>query len=717
MTTINKSTFETISHMNSKLDNITEKPNEIKSNERPKTIHEIRNENRPAVSSALSRLGRPPIGIQLGSRRLTEVPRSDVIPSESTQRPAGRRITQTPRSDGIPSGSTWAPASTPILDRFQENGQRIKEILNLIERDINYGQNISYRLADTATKDLREELATRMKNIINSQAERTGGPLTIISESDLNEWFNNLMSEMGGFMNSALFHYRLVYGRNLNYDQYGPRETYVGSNQYFDAMSYGLASHRIDKVFTPQIRLYGVSSTQPTQPTQPTQGEDTSTAVIPPSGDPIIPPGAGEERERGTPLPRLTDDEFLKKYTTDPEILSEPELRSLEGKTIVFTQVRNEQNFSGTISGSGLFDNIYIYQQQPQGSLPFAVGSRSLNILRYVLTTGDYLNPLNLLFGTPVPGFVWLGPESKNNDFATGIADLVSFYHDCLYAGQSSGAGNNSRASDLISMKIARVCQYYLDARNDSRVPIMILKSEVNNRDLFITNQSSSVNDSSWLGRFIQAFQLIYKTIGAEETIQEIKFTPNDILNDEFMTRQQKLRIMWIYSEAINNNIFSFDTIIPDPNFSTFLMSASTINNELKDTNILDDTSWAVIRDSLNIASRKIAQWRNEKSTPGPNTDQNLMVRIQYFGVIRELMEIAADCIQTYYLNQELKPPTVWSIVPSERFDKKTDPTPKNLDMSDNLEDSMVPAILNMSDNSKLLFILRHLVIEGAVAY
>jgi len=29
----------------------------------------------------------------------------------------------------------------------------------------------------------------------------------------------------------------------------------------------------------------------------------------------------------------------------------------------------------------------------------------------------------------------------------------------------------------------------------------------------------------------------------------------------------------------------------------------------------------------------------------------------------------------------------------------------------------MVPAILNMSDNSKLLFILRHLVIEGAVAY
>jgi hypothetical protein len=245
----------------------------------------------------------------------------------------------------------------------------------------------------------------------------------------------------------------------------------------------------------------------------------------------------------------------------------------------------------------------------------------------------------------------------------------------------------------------------------------MTLKTDVNGRDLFITNESSSANDSGWLGRFIFAFELIYNTIGSEETIKEINFTTNDILNDQFMTRQQKLRIMWIYSEAINNNMFSFDTVIPDPNFSTFLMSASTINNELKDTDLLADTSWPIIRDSLNIASRKIAQWRNEKSTPGPNTDQNLMVRIQYFGVIRELMEIAADCIQTYYLNQELKPPTVWSIVPSERFDKKTDPAPQKLDMTDNLEDSMVPAILNTSDNSKLLFILRHLVIEGAVAY
>ena len=712
MTTINKQTIDTISHMNSKLDEISEQPHQTQTNQRPKTIHEVRSENRPVTSNALSRLGRPPIGIQM-ERRLTQqreaVAPPGVAPVEQqvAPQPQNRRLT--------PQQQTWAPASTPILDRFPESGNRIKEILNLIERDINFGQGMTYNLASTATKDLREELAERMKNLINSWAERTGGPLSWISEADLNNWFSQLMQEMGGFMNAGIMHYRLVYGQNLNYDTYGPRETYIGNSQYFEPISYGVASHRIQRVFTPQIRLYGATPPQRDQTPAPEPIEPTQ----PPAPQPQPPTPQPDERERGTPVV-LTDEQFLLQYTKDPNILSESELRSLAGKTIVFTQMRNEQNFSGNISGSGLFDNIYIYQQQAQGSLPIANSGRAFNILRSVLNIGDYINPLNLIFGQPVPPFVWLGPESRNNDYASGIADLVSFYHDCLYAGQGSGAGANSRAADLISMKIARVCQYYLDAKNNSRIPIMTLKTELGpeKKDLFITNQSSASNDSGWLGRFIFAFQLINNTIGTEENLQEIRFTAQDFLNDTFHGRQQKLRILWIYSTGLNNNLYSLNTVVPDPNYSSFLINASTINAQLMETDLLSDTTWPNIRDSLNIAAGQIQQWRNENTRPTTEElDQNLIVRLQYFGIIRELMEQAAQCIQIYYLNKELKPPTVYSIVPSEPFDKSKEPPLEKLDEKINIDDTIIPSVLNMDDNSKLIYILRHLVIEGAVAY
>ena len=268
-------------------------------------------------------------------------------------------------------------------------------------------------------------------------------------------------------------------------------------------------------------------------------------------------------------------------------------------------------------------------------------------------------------------------------------------------------------------MKIARVCQYYIDAKNNSRIPIMTLKTELGPQkiDLFINNQSSARNDSSWLGRFILAFKTI-DTLVAEENLQEIRFTAQDFLNDTFHGRQQKLRILWIYSTGLNNNLFSLNTVVPDPNYSSFLINASTINALLIETDLLSDTTWSNIRDSLNIASARIQEWRNRNATPTINDlDQNLTVRLQYFGIIRELMEQGAQCIQTYYLNKELKPPTVWSIVPSEPFDKTQEPPEEKLDEKANIDDSIIPSILNLDDNTKLVYILRHLVIEGAVAY
>jgi len=744
MTTINKSTFDTVTHMNSKLNEITEQPHQTQSNERPKTIHEVRTENRPAVSNALSRLGRPPIGVQLTSRRLTEAPAAPE-PMAQTMPPGSLDPSLAPRTG--PQGNrgrqlTPQQQTYPVLQSYRENGTRIMQILTAIERRVwGFGDRLSYSEAARQTQQLRDELAERIKGILNTKSSE-GAVFDPTTEQEIANWYAEITSEIGRYISSNALHFMLTYGTSQSYGPEGPRETNVGGSQYYELESYGLGwlggvSHRVTRVYTPQIRLNYQITPAPT-PAQPVTPVTPETPVTPAPVTPVTPaptpapetpvtpvtpaptpaPPIINTDERSDYIRGLTDEQFLQSYIV-PNYFTFEDSQAIKGKNIIFRMWRSETGlFMGSITGSGIFDNTYTYNLQPEGVPTIAgqIGSQLFGWSRTLYSTiSNILNRQQT-----ASDFVWLGPDSPNNAMASGIADLISFFHDTLYLAQGAGGTNQNIQADRLSNKMARVCQYYLDAIIYGRLPLVDLKTEVQQPDgtfkNFFLDQNKYVSESGWLKNFQLAFGImdtVQETIGRGTTIEEIRFNQQDFLDIKFLIRQQKLKILYVYSEAINQNILNFDSLIPDPSLSTFLINSEAFFNTLN----LQSTTWDAISESYRKAIQKLDNWiLTQENTP--NKNNALIVRIQYFSVISNLMEIGKRCVDLYYIGKLKKPSNDWELILAQDFDKSVDKIDaEELDITQPIADDIIPVILNQDDNSKLLFILRHLVIDGAVAY
>jgi len=685
MTTINKATFNTVASFNRRLQEHSEEVRPQTQATRPKTISEVQESLRPnTAGSILGRLGRPQIGRQL--TQYTPPPQQ----IEQQPQPQQRRLT---------TYTTFG-----LLDTYRESGQRIKEILNRIEMIVwGFGVPISISNAIQQTRELREELARRMEIIINNEASK-GGYLDATTENELRGFFDSLSRDIAGFINNGQMHYNLVFGSNQTY---GTGRTYIDTNPnniFYDVVSYGLTSHRITNLRTPTIRLNypqiqreerkqeETKQPDPT-PEQPEAGE----VVVTPGGDAVVPPIPSNPPFRPNDADMsLSDDEYARKY------LEGVDYEQYRNRTIQFTQTK-------TINGQ--FEGV-------------ALGEPFVYPINYNIQTfaEDKINEMigllkniqGAFMFSPMPeDFVWYGPGSRNNAFAIGYADLVAFFHDCMYANQGASGINQNVEADRKSIKMSKIIAYFLRCRKAGRIPIFEVNVVINGVQLLPTRLNID-SEIIWLEIFNASFKLLgwmQEKLGRGQELQPIQFTENQFLDYRFLIRHQKLKILYSYAVAINNNDVDFREAVPDPTFSGFLQKAETYYYYKN----IQSANWGTIYNAFNNAVIKLD---NELSRM-TGTTQPDQVRRQYYTIIRNFMTVASVCVKTYYIDKRQKPANDWELRLSQDMREGEQPDAQELENIDEpISDIIAPVIYNeMAGDNRFMFLLRNMRVEGVVCY
>jgi hypothetical protein len=719
MIPVNDKSFKAVSAVNNRMNEYSQQETKLDTtNSRPKTISEVRDSLRPnTAGSILGSLGRPQIGRQLRM----ETPQAEPIMNYEQPRPQNRRLTQTAPS--------YAP-QTQMLDQYSNNGTRIKQILNLIEGKVwRFGVEVETTRATTESLALREELAVRIKNILNARAGE-GALGDVTTEDDLRTWFGSLTQEIGNYILYYNYHYSLSYGSNQTYRQGGV----IASGQGFTVEQYNIQtpswlpniptfSHRIRGVFTPQLRTnYNnaemIQSRQEQKQIeerkQQEQEQKQQEVVVEPSGDvppPVVPPSGGEvvpSNPSLRPTTTYTDEEFALLYLKDMN-----ELNEFRDRTLLFTQI---QNADGSFSGVAL-GVPYSYPLNPaqQSSVIASTFNTAFNTIIETLSTTEDLIGVSLFGGSPIGNFVWLGPASPNNEYATGIADLVSFYHDCLYAGQGATGASQNVPADILSMKFARIMKYMIACKLKNRVSLFDVRIEVGvEKEDFLNGrpQNELNREYLWLNGFIAAFKLTDRFNPAATTeIKRADFTFNDFLNDTYLIRHMKLKILNIYSIAINERILNLDNFIPDPTYHGFLVGAQTLENQ-EETRTSD---WNSIYENMTRASRKLVDYiaRNRS-----NTDQPSQARMSFYLLLSILIDKGAICIKNYYIDRRKKPIYNWQLETPNNMNEGEKPDEEELkDVNEPVSDIILPYVVNTVGIDRVMFILRNLPIEGIVVY
>lgn len=682
MTSINKNTFNTISAFNRRLQEHAEEVRPQTQATRPKTISEVQDSLRPnTAGSILGRLGRPAIGRQL--TQYTPPPPQ----VEQQPQPQQRRLTTYNVSYGL-------------LDSYSESGQRIKEILNRIEMIVwGFGVPISISNAVSQTQDLRVELARRMELIINGEAAK-GGYLDPTTENELFNFFQTLSGNIANFISNGQLHYNLVFGTN---QIYGTSTTYIGinpNNTYYDVVSYGIGSHRISNLRVPTIRLNYPQVQREERKQEETKQEETKqdgtqTIDITPGGDVVIPtpPTPPNPSLRPDTESTLTDEQFAAKYLEGVDYQ--------RGTTYQFTQSRavNGQ-FEGVAMGES-----FVY--------PFST-SRSSYVEDKVNEVLGFMKRLNTLFTlSPLGTFIWYGPGSANNAFATSYADLIAFYHDCMYANQGASGINQNVIADSKSIKMSKIILYFLRCKKAGRIPFFNVSVVIDGINKPVESVSLD-SEITWIEAFIFAFNVlgvVQSSIGRGQELQPIQFTENQFLDYRFLIRHQKLKILYSYAVAINNNDVDFREAVPDPTFSGFLQKAETYYYYKN----IQSANWGTIYDAFKNAESKIDN--NLASMTG--TTQPDQVRRQYYTIIRNFLTIAKVCVKTYYIDKRQKPANDWELRLSQDMTEGEEPDAPELENVDEpISDIIAPVIYNeISGDNRLMFLLRNMRVEGVVCY
>lgn len=693
MTTINKATFNTVASFNRRLQEHSEEVRPQTQATRPKTISEVQESLRPnTAGSILGRLGRPQIG-----RQLTQyTPPPPQIEQQPQPQPQQRRLT---------TYTTFG-----LLDTYRESGQRIKEILNRIEMIVwGFGVPISISNAIQQTRELREELARRMEIIINNEASK-GGYLDATTENELGGFFQSLSRDIANFISNGQMHYNLVFGTNQTY---GTGITYIDTNQnniFYDVVSYGLTSHRITNLRTPTIRLNypqiqreerkQEETKQPDQggaivPSTPEQGE-TQTVDVSPGGDVIVPPTPPTPPNpslRPDSDSSLTDEQFASKY-----------LEGVDYQRGVIYQFTQNRTINGQFEGVALGET-FIY--------PVTTSQRTI-IEDKVNDVLGFMKRLNTFFTmSPIGEFIWYGPGSRNDAFATGYADLIAFYHDCMYANQGASGINQNVEADRKSIKMAKIMLYFLKCRKAGRIPFYNVNVVIDGINKNVESISLD-SEIGWIEAFIFAFNVlgvVQTTIGRGQELQPIQFTENQFLDYRFLIRHQKLKILYSYAVAINNNDVDFREAVPDPTFSGFLQKAETYYYYKN----IQSANWQIIYNAFNNAVIKLD---NELSRM-TGTTQPDQVRRQYYTIIRNFLTIARVCVKTYYIDKRQKPANDWDLRLSQDMKEGEQPDASELENIDEpISDIIAPVIYNeIAGDNRLMFLLRNMRVEGVVCY
>lgn len=705
MIPVNDKTFRAVSAVNNRMNEYTQEETKLdNTNSRPKTISEVRESLRPnTAGSILGSLGRPQIGRQLRM----ETPQAEPVMAYEQPRPQNRRLTQTAPIYGL---------QTPMLDQYSENGTRIKQILNLIEGKVwRFGFEVEITRATTETLQLREELSIRIKNILNARAGEgaIGDPTT---QEELRNWFNQLTQEIGNYILYYNYHYSLSYGSNQTYR----REGIIASGEGYTTEAYGIfgTSNRVKAVFTPQLRTnYNNAETIRSREEQrqieerKQQEQKQQEAVIPATPEqpvvpepvnPVVPPSEPVNPSL-RPTTQLTDEEFALTILKDMN-----ELNELRGRSHIFSQIQNpDGSFSGVALGVP-----YTYPLNPaQQSGVFANAfNTAFNTILETLSTIE-----GNLGGVPIGNFVWLGPASPNNAYATGIADLVSFYHDCLYASQgASGAAQNVPA-DVLSMKFARMMKYIIACKSQNRISLFDVKIEIGREKTDYLNnriQSELNKEYLWLNAFIGAFKIMDTiNIFASTETKQPDFTVEDFLNDTYFIRHMKLKVLNIYAIAINERILNLDNYIPDPSYHGFLTGAQTLENQ-EETRSSD---WNSIYENMITAQRKLTEYIIANRT---KTDQPTKMRLTFLNLLSFLLSAGSNCILKYYIQRKQKPAYNWQLETPLSMREGEKPDEEELkDVNEPISDIILPYVVNTVGYDRVMFILRNLPIEGVVVY
>lgn len=695
MTSINKATFDTMRDFNNRLEEHKEEIRPQTQSARPKTIREIQQNLRPnTAGSILGQLGRPQIGRQL-TQYTPPPPQIEQQPQPQPQ-PQQRRLTQY---------TTFG-----LLDTYRETGQRIKEILNRIEMIVwGFGVPIAINDAIQRTRELREELARRMEIIINNEAAK-GGYLDATTENELRGFFQSLSRDIANFISNGQMHYNLVFGTNQTY---GTGRTYIDTNPnniFYDVVSYGLTSHRITNLRTPTIRLNypevqreerkqeeqiqpSTPSQPPTTPEQP-QGGDVE---ITPGGDAVVPPIPSNPPFRpNDPDISLSDEEYARKY------LDGVNYEQYRNTTVQFTQTKT---INGQFEGVALGEP-YVYP------INYNIQTFAEDKINEII--GLLKNIQGTVMFSPMPqDFVWYGPGSVNNAFAVGFADLVAFYHDCMYATQGASGTNQNIEADRKSIKMSKMIAYFLRCRKAGRVPIFDVKVVIDGRQIF----PSFINVDSeiiWLEIFNSSFKLLgwmQEKIGRGQELQPIQFTENQFLDYRFLIRHQKLKILYSYAIAINDNDVDFREVVPDPTFSGFLQKAETYYYYKN----IQSANWT---DIYNVFNRAVIKLDTELGRM-LGTSQPEQIRRQYYTIIRNFIAIAKDCVKTYYIDKRRKPANDWDLRTSEEMQEGEQPDAAELEnIDEEISDIIAPVIYEeIAGDNRLMFLLRNMRVEGVVSY
>lgn len=692
MTQINKATFNTVASFNRRLQEHSEEVRPQTQATRPKTISEVQESLRPnTAGSILGRLGRPQIG-----RQLTQyTPPPPQIEQQPQPQPQQRRLTQTPPTY-MPSMPNLDDNISPVFQfggEYAGNGLRMKQILNEINAKLANNKPV------IETRRERQELANLMRDRANYMASVSTDIST--SENDL----RNFLTNIGNDLSTYIIYYDLRFTLLIPYFTTKPAN--------FVSAIWG-TSWRIDQIYPPELRLRRQTrppqqqeekkqeeTKQPDQggaivPSTPEQGE-TQTVDVSPGGDVIVPPTPPTPPNpslRPTEEERLTDEQFASKYLEGVDYQ--------RGITYQFTQSKavNGQ-FEGVALGETFIYPISYVR-------PSTFGDSVNQIISFMKNLNDIIS-----LSIPSGSFVWYGPDTPNNAFASGYADLIAFYHDCMYANQGASGINQNVEADRKSIKMAKIMLYFLKCRKAGRIPFYNVNVVIDGINKNVESISLD-SEIGWIEAFIFAFNVlgvVQTTIGRGQELQPIQFTENQFLDYRFLIRHQKLKILYSYAVAINNNDVDFREAVPDPTFSGFLQKAETYYYYKN----IQSANWQTIYNAFNNAVIKLD---NELSRM-TGTTQPDQVRRQYYTIIRNFLTVARVCVKTYYIDKRQKPANDWELRLSQDMTEGEQPDASELENIDEpISDIIAPVIYNeIAGDNRLMFLLRNMRVEGVVCY
>lgn len=693
MTTINKATFNTVASFNRRLQEHSEEVRPQTQATRPKTISEVQESLRPnTAGSILGRLGRPQIGRQL--TQYTPPPQQ----IEQQPQPQQRRLTER-------RPPTYAPEMRTLQDNI---GLNIKQVLNEINRLVIY-ENVR-NSNDEKILLQRQIMAGYMKQKINLMADTDG----VVSET--RSVLESHLLELSNDISSYIVYYNLSF--SLLVPRFETEYKNVGAG-IADFVSFGSGSLRVSAVYPPAIRIHNRQPQQPQQeerkqeekkqeetkqpdqggaiiPSTPEQGE-TQTVDVSPGGDVIVPPTPPTPPNpslRPSEEERLTDEQFASKYLEGVDYQ--------RGITYQFTQSKavNGQ-FEGVALGETFIYPISYVR-------PSTFGDSVNQIISFMKNLNDIIS-----LSIPSGSFVWYGPDTPNNAFATGYADLIAFYHDCMYANQGASGINQNVEADRKSIKMAKIMLYFLKCRKAGRIPFYNVNVVIDGINKNVESISLD-SEIGWIEAFIFAFNVlgvVQTTIGRGQELQPIQFTENQFLDYRFLIRHQKLKILYSYAVAINNNDVDFREAVPDPTFSGFLQKAETYYYYKN----IQSANWQTIYNAFNNAVIKLD---NELSRM-TGTTQPDQVRRQYYTIIRNFLTVARVCVKTYYIDKRQKPANDWELRLSQDMTEGEQPDASELENIDEpISDIIAPVIYNeIAGDNRLMFLLRNMRVEGVVCY